>query len=156
MTPIKKFSPEWWEALTAHEVGNEVEALVEKTLKFFNTRLVFAFHRLPDTKSARLNMVASQPADYIYRCGSHAGMIEAKGLGHPYCLPKKNLSQLPTLRKWALAGSEDVILVYHYMQDKWRPVYPIALNPADPSWDLRQFLTFGTAEDALKSTGYFG
>ena len=66
------------------------------------------------------------------------------------------LSQLPTLRKWALAGSEDVILVYHYMQDKWRPVHPIALNPADPSWDLRQFLTFGTAEDALKSTGYFG
>lgn len=52
MTPTQKFSPAWWEALTAHEVGNEVEALVEKTLKLFNTRLVFAFHRLPDTKSA--------------------------------------------------------------------------------------------------------
>ena len=89
MTPIKKFSPEWWESLTAHEVGNEVETMVEKTLKFFNTRLVFAFHRLPDTKSARLNMVASQPADYIYRCGKHAGMIEAKGLGHPTASQRK-------------------------------------------------------------------
>ena len=153
---MKKYSLEWWQSLTGPQVGNEVEAQVEKVLKGWNNSVKFAWARLSDTKAARMSMLQAQPADYIYRCGSHAGMIEAKGLVHPYRLPKKNLSQLPTLRKWALAGSEDVILVYHYMQDKWRPVYPIALNPADPSWDLRQFLTFGTAEDALKSTGYFG
>lgn len=156
MTPTQKFSPAWWEALTAHEVGNEVEALVEKALKFFNTRLVFAFHRLPDTKSARLNMVASQPADYIYRCGSYAGFIEVKGLAHAYRLPRGNLSQLPTLHKWELAGSDDVVLVYHYLFDEWRAIDPRHLKADVPSHDLREFPVHGSAAEALKSIGYFG
>lgn len=152
---MKKFTPEWWQSLSPHQIGNEVEALVEKILKDFNTRLAFAWHRLPDTKSARLNTIAAQPADYIYRCGDVAGFIEVKALGHPYRLPKDNLTQLPTLRKWGYAGSNDVILVYHYLRGHWRHLHPLWLDPSKPSWDLREFAYYYTAEDALKATGFF-
>lgn len=153
---MNKFSIEWWQSLSPHQIGNEVEGMVEKVLKDFNTRLAFAWHRLSDTKSARLNAIAAQPADYVYRCGDNAGFIEVKALGHPYRLPKGNLSQLPTLRKWAHAGSNDVILVHHYLQGHWRALLPLWLDPGEPSWDLREFAYCYTAEEALKSTQYFG
>jgi hypothetical protein len=153
---MKKYSTEWWQFLSPAQVGNEVEYLVENVLKGWNSSLKFAWARLPDTKSARMNMMQAQPADYIYRHRTFAGFIEAKGLAHAYRLPKANLSQLPTLHKWELAGSDDVVLVYHYLFNEWRAIDPRLLKTDVPSHDLREFPVHGTAAEALKSMGYFG
>lgn len=152
---MKKYSLEWWQSLTPHQVGNEVEGMVESVLKKWNSSLKFAWARLPDTKAARMNMLQAQPADYIYRCGSHAGFIEAKGLAHSFRLPRGNLSQLPILHKWELAGSDDVILVHHYFFGEWRAIDPRLLKTDVPSHDLSEFQTYSTAEEALKSMRYF-
>ena len=103
-----------------------------------------------------MSMLQAQPADYIYRCGPYAGFIEVKGLAHAYRLPRGNLSQLPTLHKWELAGSDDVVLVYHYLFDEWRAIDPRHLKADVPSHDLREFPVHGSAAEALKSIGYFG
>ncbi len=152
---MKKYSMEWWKTLTGPQIGNETENLVETVLKAWNSSVKFAWHRLPDTKAARMSMMAAQPADYIYRCGGYAGFIEVKALAHAYRLPKANLSQLPTLHKWELAGSDDVLLVHHYLFGQWRALDPRTLQTGLPSWDLTEISTYPTAELALNSTGYF-
>jgi hypothetical protein len=152
---LKKYSIEWWKSLTGPQIGNETEAMVEAVLKRWNSSVKFAWHRLPDTKAARMSMMAAQPADYIYRCGSYAGFIEVKALAHAYRLPKANLSQLPTLHKWELAGSDDVLLVFHYLTGEWRALDPRLLSTDVPSWNLSEYLVYPTAEEALKSLGYF-
>jgi hypothetical protein len=153
---MKKFSTEWWLSLSPQQVGSETEKLVEAVLKEWNRQQKFAWHRLPDTKSARMNMIAAQPADYVYRCNTRAGFIEAKGLAHAYRLPKENVGQLAVLHKWALAGSDDVILVYHYLYEQWRALDPCILISGQPSWDLRNVEAFDSPAAALRSTGYFG
>ncbi len=151
---MKKYSSEWWQSLRPEQAGKETEKLVEKIFAEWNHSQGFAFHRLPDARAA-MGRLAAQPADYLYRCGPNAGFIEVKALKHEYRLPKDRVSQLPTLLKWNLAGSDDMILVYHYMIDKWRWVFPYQLDPSAASWDLRDFVTFDSAEEALKSSGYF-
>ena len=152
---MKKYSIEWWKSLTGPQIGNEAEAMVEDVLKKWNSKVKFAWARLPDTKAARMNILQAQPADYIYRCGSYAGFIEVKAVAHTYRLPKGNLSQLPTLHKWELAGSDDVLLVFHYLTSEWRAVDPRLLSTNVPSWDLSEFPPHQTAEAALNSMGYF-
>lgn len=152
---MKKYSIEWWKSLTGPQVGNEAEAMVEAVLKRWNTSIKFSWHRLPDTKAARMSTIAAQPADYIYRCGSYAGFIEVKALAHAYRLPKANLSQLPTLHKWELAGSDDVLLVFHYLTGEWRALDPRLLSTDVPSWNLSEYPAYPTPEEALKGMGYF-
>ena len=152
---MKKYSIEWWKSLTGAQIGNETEELVEAVLKKWNTSVRFAWHRLPDTKAARLSTISAQPADYMYRCGTHAGFIEVKAVAHAYRLPKGNLSQLPTLHKWELAGSDDVLLVFHYLVGEWRAIDPRLLSTSVPSWDLSEYRTHQNAETALRSIGYF-
>lgn len=152
---MKKYSIEWWKTLTGPQIGNEAEALVEAVLKVWNSKLKFAWHRLPDTKAARMSMLQAQPADYIYRCGSYAGFIEVKATSHAYRLEKAKLSQLATLHKWELAGSDDVLLVFHYLTNEWRAVDPRLLSTGVPSWDLREYVSYPTPEEALKSMRYF-
>ena len=153
---MRKYSNEWWQSLSSQQIGNETEGLVEDLLKKWNNKINFAWHRLPDTKSARMNMIAAQPADYIYRQDKYAGFIEVKALAHPFRLPKINLSQLPVIHKWCLAGSDDVVLVHHYLTSEWRAMDPRSLQAGLPSWDLREFPTFATPGEALLSMRYFG
>lgn len=152
---MKKYSIEWWKSLTGPQIGNETEVMVESVLKRWNSSVKFSWHRLPDTKAARMSTLQAQPADYIYRCGSYAGFIEVKALAHAYRLPKANLSQLPTLHKWELAGSDDVLLVFHYLTNEWRAIDPRLLSTDVPSWNLSEYQVHPTAEEALKSMGYF-
>lgn len=151
---MKKFTPEWWQSLPPERVGKETERLVEDLFTRWNALQSFTFHRLPDAKSAR-GRVAAQPADYIYRHGKFAGFLEVKALKHPYRLPAERVTQLPTLKKWGLAGSNDLVLVHHYMESAWRILNPRKLDPTVPSWDLREVPTFPSAEEALLSTEYF-
>lgn len=151
---MKKFSTEWWQSIPPEKVGNETEKLVEKLFAEWNRQQTFAWHRMPDAKAARGRLQA-QPSDYIYRNGFFAGHIELKALKHPFRLPRARVSQLPTLLKWSLAGSGDVVLVFHYMENVWRVMYPTELDPEATSWDLREFPAYASAEEALKSTVYF-
>lgn len=151
---MKKFSLEWWQSIPPEKVGDETEKLVEALFKVWNQRLKFAWHRMPDAKAARGRM-AAQPADYIYRNGGFSGFIEVKALKHAYRLPSDRVTQLPTLHKWAVAGSHNFVLVHHYMEGTWRVVASSQLEFGVPSWDLRAFPTYPTAEAALLSTGCF-
>jgi len=129
--------------------------MVEAVLKRWNSSVKFAWHRLPDSKAARMNMLQAQPADYIYRCGCYAGFIEVKATAHAYRLAKDKLSQLATLHKWELAGSDDVLLVFHYLTNEWRAIDPRLLSTDVPSWNLSEYRAYPTAEEALRGMGYF-
>ena len=58
---MKKFSREWWQSLPPEKSGKETEKLVESLFTEWNSRQSFAWHRLPDSKSARAFLKA-QPA----------------------------------------------------------------------------------------------
>ena len=134
--------------------GKQAEKIVETVLKKWNSRVTFAYWRLPDSRSARSFLVA-QPGDYCFFSGSHAGIIEVKSSLHPSRIAKDKISQLPILQKLALAGASSVILIHHSEIDKWRVLYPSDLAMNVPSWELSVFPLFDSAEDALISTGYF-
>lgn len=151
---MKRGSIEWWQAQRPEVIGKETEKLAEKLFTEWNKQQLFAWHRMPDARAAR-GRLSAQPSDYIYRCGQHAGHIELKALKHPFRLPSARVSQLPTLLKWSLAGSCDVILVFHYMENVWRAALPTQLEIGLPSWNLSEFKTYASAEEALLSTGYF-
>lgn len=151
---MKKYSTEWWQSLAPEKVGKETEKLVESLFATWNEKQAFAWHRLPDARSAR-GALRAQPADYMYRHGPYSGFVELKALKHEYRLPADRLTQLPTLKKWTLAGAQNVVLVFHYMTGHWRVLRPESLHTGVPSWDLSQHTTYNSAEEALLSTGYF-
>jgi len=135
--------------------GKTAEKIVEALLKDWNRSQGFAYWRLADARAA-MGRLAAQPGDFGYFCGENAGIIEVKSTEHNYRLPKAMLSQLPTLLKLEMAGASSVILVLHKGTELWRWIKPDLLDPSAPSWDLRNFATFSSAEEALKATGYFG
>jgi len=151
---MKKYDPTWWASLPPERVGKETENLVEDVFKVWNERQDFAWHRLPDAKAAR-GRLAAQPADFLWRCGEMSGFLEVKALNHPYRLPASRLTQLPTLKKWTLASSKDIVLVHHYMLGLWTSCFVQELDFGVPSWDLRDFPSCQTAERALMGTGMF-
>ena len=134
--------------------GKQAEKIVETVLKKWNSRVTFAYWRLPDSRSARSFLVA-QPGDYCFFSGAYSGILEVKSSLHPSRIAKDKISQLPTLQKLELAGAHSVILIHHSEIDKWRVLYPSELAMNVPSWDLTDVPTFDSAEDALISTGYF-
>lgn len=134
--------------------GKPTEKLVEDVLKRFNASANFAYFRLPDSRSAR-SFIKANPADFLYRCGEYAGFIEAKATEHAYRLPTSKVSQIQTLHKFALAGSDDLVIVHHTVENVWRCVAVKHLPLGVPSWDLREFDTYGSAEEALRSSFWF-
>lgn len=152
----KKWSTEWWQTLPPERTGKETEKLIEGMFDEWNKKQGFAWHRLPDAKSAR-GLIPAQPADYLYfnLYRKSGGMVEAKATKHEYRLAKDKVSQLPTLKMFDMAGACNVVLVNHYMQGVWRAVKSEDLETGVPSWDLRPFPTYPTAEAALQSTGFF-
>lgn len=151
---MKKYSLAWWQNLRPEKVGDETEKLVESLFKVWNQRLKFAWHRMPDAKAGR-GRIPAQPADYLYRNGAFSGFIEVKALKHAYRLPSDRVTQLPTLHKWGIAGNMNFVLVHHYMEGTWRVMLSSQLEFGVPSWDLRHYPTYPTAEAALLSTGCF-
>lgn len=134
--------------------GKIAEKLVEATLKAMNNRTDFAYWRLPDSRSARSYLVA-QPGDFCFYSGDYAGIIEVKSTEHACRLTKAHVSQLPTLNKLFWAGACSLIIVNHSIEETWRCVKPELLEIGLPSWDLSEYPEFGTAKEALISSGYF-
>lgn len=134
--------------------GKLAEKAVEKLLKKWNSRAAFAYWRLPDTRSAR-SYLAAQPGDFAYFCDGSGGIIEVKSTEHAYRLPRAMVPQLPTLNMMHLAGAQSIILVNHSKEGVWRWALPEKLQTDAPSWDLRSYPTYASAEEALMATGWF-
>ena len=148
---MKKYSKEWWQSLKPEVVGKETERLVENLLNEENTRRAdFAWHRFPDSKAAG-RVIAAQPSDYLVANGKRTFLLEAKALSHAYRLPKDKVRQLATMHKFDAAGVRGVIVVHHYLEGVWRCFLAKDLELGLPSWDLRPFPTFPSAELALSA-----
>lgn len=148
---MKKYSKEWWQSLRSDQVGKETERLVENLLNEENTRRAdFAWHRFPDSKAAG-RVIAAQPSDYLVANGKRTFLLEAKALSHAYRLPKDKVRQLATMHKFDAAGTKGVIVVHHYLEGMWRCFLAKDLELGLPSWDLRGFPTFPSAELALSA-----
>ena len=85
----------------------------------------------------------------------NSGFIEVKAIDHPFRLTRARLTQLPVLRKWTMAGGDDLVLVHHYRKQTWRLVLVSDLDPSLPSWDLRRWGEFADPESALNCLGLF-
>lgn len=141
---------EWWQSQRPEVVGKETEKLVEDVLKSMNKLQAFAFMRFADAKAAR-GLIKAQPADYLFVHDGTTVFLEVKALKHPKRLPKDRATQLPTLKKFQMAGAECVVLVHHYMEGIWRLIDVSDLETGAPSWDLSLFQPFANPADALES-----
>lgn len=144
----KKFSPEWWQAQRPEVVGKETEKLVEDVLRDQNRFVEFAWHRLPDAKAAR-GALAAQPADYLIACRGRGFFLEVKALKHEFRLPKDRVSQLPTLKKFGLAGVSGLVMIHHYTIGQWRIVPASSMQTDVPSWDLSSWPTYASPQLAM-------
>lgn len=128
--------------------GKSTEVIVEDLFKVWNnSTLTFAWHRMPDARAA-MGRLAAQPCDYlIFRgCGL---LLEVKETKHEYRLAKDKVAQRATLEKFRLAGAATYVLIHHTTLDQWRIISTADLEGGVPSWDLREYPLYDTAEDAL-------
>ena len=133
--------------MTYSNRGKEAEALVKKHLTELSKQAHTTFYRFPD---ARAGSRQTAPADFML---VHAGkliLLEVKEVDHSFRLPHKNLSQVPSLRRYEMAGAVGIVLVYFKPEKAWR------VAPADyflkvegGSWDMRDIPTM-TLADCLK------
>lgn len=153
---MKKYSREWWASLPPERTGKETEKLVTTMFDAWNGLQTWAYHRLPDAKSAR-GALAAQPADFVYFCNDGGmfcgGFIEVKACNHAFRIAKDKVRQLPTLKMFDLAGAANVVLVNHYLDGYWRAVPTTVLETGVPSWNLSEFPTYATPEQALNDLG---
>ena len=140
--------------MTTANRGKSAEKSVDAVLKKWNNLAAFAYHRLPDARSAR-GALAAQPADFYFCSKGVFGHLEVKETEHEYRLAKDKVSQLAILKKFSMAGAVSLVLVHHSTLKKWRVLYAGGLASDVPSWDLREVQTYDSAEDALVATGYF-
>ena len=141
---------------TLGQRGKVAEKAVEKVLTACNNRVLeFAWHRLPDTRSAR-SFLQAQPADYYLAVRGRAYHLEVKETEHAYRIGRDRISQVPVLRKFAVAGMPFAVVVFHSTLRKWRCI-PGAFFEGEipPSWDLSQFPLLDSADEALLATGWF-
>lgn len=137
--------------------GKYAEKKVEALLKSYNERWAdVTWHRYPDARSAR-GALKAQPCDYLVAAHGRAYHLEVKETEHEYRLPKDKISQIPVLRKFALAGLSFAVIVHHSTLKKWRciPQTFFLDKEVPPSWDLREFPLLDSEEEALRATGWF-
>jgi len=127
---------------------------VKKLFSAWNSRMDFAWHRMPDSRAAR-GLIEAQPCDYLVVAGGNVVFLEVKETAHEHRIAKDKISQLPTLKKFHYAGATGLLLVLHTGLEKWRIVNVKDLEIGVPSWDLRTFPLFDSAQEALLSTGLF-
>lgn len=110
------------------------------------------FNRLMDTRAAG-RIVKAAAADFEFFSAGVHGLIEVKSVQHDFRLPRGSVTQIPRLRKRALAGGVCLVLIYHSTLKLWRAVaVDYLLDGGDKgSWDLRNVDTHESAGAALAS-----
>lgn len=111
------------------------------------------FNRLMDTRAAG-RIVKAAAADFEFFSAGVHGLIEAKETEHEFRLARGKITQIPRLRKRALAGGVCLVLVYHSTLGLWRAVsVDYLMEGGDKgSWDLRNVETHTSAAAALAAT----
>jgi hypothetical protein len=138
--------------------GKNAERLVKSALDKLNEEIFeFAWHRYPDTRASR-GMIAAQPCDYLLSCAGYAHHLEVKEIEDEKEMrfPRKRLTQLPLLTKFAHAGIDFGVLIYHSRRREWRFIYERVFLANDaPSLDLAAFPAYPNAREALlKESGW--
>lgn len=141
---------EWWQSQRPEAVGKETEKLVEEFLKEWNKSQGFAYYKLPDSKTSR-GLIKAQISDFMFVRDGIANFLEVKALKHAYRLPKDRVSQLPLMKKFAMAGAKCHVIVHHYMEGVWRVLDAGCLDTDTPSWDLREIQTHSSVEEAMET-----
>ena len=146
--------------MTKSELADRGKWAEKEVQKFFQAQAdrfaMFSFERLPDARAARGRFKAMVADFDIARPGLSA-FVEIKEARHDYRIAKDKLEQLPRLRMWSLAGREFAVVIYHSELNKWRIALKdfFGLDGMPASWDLRELPLFDSAEEALRSTGWF-
>jgi hypothetical protein len=139
--------------------GKYAEGKVKDFLtKHAASKVDFDWERLPDARSAMGRMKA-QIADYSFFMPGVHGVIEVKEVEHDVRLPAKNFGddQIAKMYKRQLAGGVPVVLVYHKTTGLWRcPDYNWMREERAASWNLSDWSTFTTAQQALETVHYLG
>jgi hypothetical protein len=131
--------------------GKWAEARAEEWLEGMAHQRAFTWHRYPDTRSARA-IIAAQPADYEFVYAGTPFKLEVKESGEKHRLPKAAVGQWPVLRRFWMAGTCVLVLVYRTGLDCWLVLGDSTLFPeGDPpkSWAFEGHRTFATAHEAL-------
>lgn len=84
----------------------------------------FAYHRYPDTRSAQLNIIQAQPADFLVGfldddglpCPTH---LEVKETANKSRLPRDKLRQFGKLKMFDLAGFRTIVLIHRSSLNDW-------------------------------------
>lgn len=127
--------------------GKEAEALVKKHLAELSKKAETMFYRFPD---ARAGSLQTAPADFMLLHRGRAFMLEVKEVNHSHRLPHKNLTQVPKLRRFEMAGAVGVVLVYFKPEAAWRVARAdYFLEKEGGSWDMKD-LPLITLLDAFK------
>ena len=115
--------------------GKEAEALVKKILTEMSKQADTVFYRFPD---ARAGSLQTAPADFMLVCKGRLALLEIKEVEHSFRLPHANLTQVPKLRRYQMAGVESYVLVYFKPEKAWRVArVDFFLDTSGGSWDMR-------------------
>lgn len=135
--------------------GKSEEKIVGEILARWNAKYAhFAYTKLADARAAR-GAIKAQLCDFIVHVPDHFVMLEVKSTAHEFRLAKDKLSQLPNMKKWIDAGATGFALIHHSTLFQWRIVDLSLIATGEPSWDLREFRLYPSAEAALTATGLF-
>lgn len=127
--------------------GKEAEALVKKHLTDLSKQANTMFYRFPD---ARAGSLQTAPADFMLLRKGELILIEVKEVAHSYRLPHGNLTQVPKLRRFEMAGADCYVLVYFKPEEAWRVAHvDYFLETEGGSWDMRN-RRLQTLEDAVQ------
>lgn len=137
---------------TRGQRGKTAEKITEDWLKVMNRQFAqFKFLRLPDARSARGRMKA-MPSDFLIATPRGATFIEVKEVDHEFRIPAANISQLPELKAWKLAGARACVLVLFKRQWRWRCVDVGDMETrSNGSWDWSGLPDYETPEEAFRS-----
>lgn len=141
---MKKFDPGEW-------AEQQVRAfLVEENARCAN----FCFHRYPDTKAARSQLIAAQPSDYLVANNARLHFhIEVKETAQPNRLPKAKIRQYGQLLKWWHGGIHPRVVIFRSAHNDWTWIGPDQLFGFDvvpPSFDMTGRPSFSHANELLQ------
>lgn len=137
------------------ERGKYAEKQVRDLFDKLNTEnSSFAYERVVDARAAR-GAVGKALSDFLVWSNPYNIPLEVKSTLHKLRLPSSAITQLPRLKKVAMAGAKPYVLVYFKTLDAWRVAPASWFEFGVPSWDMSELPTHPTCEQALFSTGYF-
>jgi penicillin-binding protein-related factor A (putative recombinase) len=131
--------------------GKLAEAKVRATLVKLALNADFNFERFPDARSGSFK---ASPCDFIASYRGKSTLVEVKEVEHDFLLPAKNFSldARARMRRWAMAGSNCIVLVYHSTTKLWRCVPLGEFTEVAASYNLSNYPTYKSTDEMLLPT----